>query len=111
MAWRWLVCAPRLAQRQPDTLPLHEHHSGLEQPEPEAAFGTRQIVMFLRACARSFAGNDGFGSKLPSVSVWPLSLDAQSYIRQNWEFVRYAQFKDPVFGFLVTIEKAMQGTI
>lgn len=35
----------------------------------------------------------------------------QDYIRQNWEFVRYAQFKDPVFGFLVTIEKAMQGTI
>ncbi len=35
----------------------------------------------------------------------------QDYIRQNWEFVRHAQFKDPVFGFLVTIEKAMQGTI
>ena len=35
----------------------------------------------------------------------------QDYIRQNWEFVRHAQFKDPVFGFLVTLEKASQGTM
>lgn len=33
----------------------------------------------------------------------------QDYIREHWEFVRHAQFKDPVFGFLVTLEKAMQG--
>lgn len=35
----------------------------------------------------------------------------QDYIRQNWEFVRHAQFKDPAFGFLVTLEKASQGAI
>lgn len=35
----------------------------------------------------------------------------QDYIREHWEFVRHAQFKDPVFGFLVTLEKAMQGGI
>jgi hypothetical protein len=29
--------------------------------------------------------------------------------REHWEFVRHAQFKDPVFGFLVTLEKAIQG--
>ena len=35
----------------------------------------------------------------------------QDYIRQNWEFVRHAQFKDSVFGFLVTLEKASQGAM
>ena len=30
----------------------------------------------------------------------------QKYLRQHWDVLRHAQFKDPVFGFLATLEKA-----
>lgn len=33
----------------------------------------------------------------------------QKYLRRHWEVLRHAQFKDPVFGFLATLEKARQG--
>ena len=31
----------------------------------------------------------------------------QSYLRDHWELLRHAQFKDPALGFLATIEKAL----
>jgi hypothetical protein len=33
----------------------------------------------------------------------------EDYIRQNWPMIRQAQFKDPAFGFLATLEKARRG--
>jgi hypothetical protein len=33
----------------------------------------------------------------------------QEYLRQHWDLLRHAQFKDPAFGFLATLEKARQG--
>ena len=33
----------------------------------------------------------------------------QDYIRQHWEVLRHAQFKDSTFGFLLTLEKARLG--
>jgi hypothetical protein len=33
----------------------------------------------------------------------------QEYLRQHWDVLRHAQFKDPAFGFLMTLEKALQG--
>lgn len=35
----------------------------------------------------------------------------QDYLRRHWEVLRHAQFKDPAFGFLATLEKARQGLI
>ena len=32
----------------------------------------------------------------------------QNYLRQHWEVLRHAQFKDPAFGVLATLEKALQ---
>ena len=31
----------------------------------------------------------------------------QDYLRQHWEVLRHAQFKDPALGFLMTLEKAV----
>lgn len=31
----------------------------------------------------------------------------QDYLRRHWEVLRHAQFKDPAFGFLATLEKAL----
>jgi hypothetical protein len=32
----------------------------------------------------------------------------QEYLRGNWEVLRHAEFKDPVFGFIVMLEKALR---
>jgi hypothetical protein len=33
----------------------------------------------------------------------------QKYLRRHWEVLRHAEFKDPAFGFLATLEKALRG--
>jgi hypothetical protein len=33
----------------------------------------------------------------------------QDYVRQHWQMLRHIQFKDPAFGFLITLEKAKRG--
>lgn len=33
----------------------------------------------------------------------------QDYVRDNWKMLRHIQFKDPAFGFLMTLEKAKRG--
>lgn len=33
----------------------------------------------------------------------------QEYVRKNWAMLRHIQFKDPAFGFLMTLEKARRG--
>lgn len=33
----------------------------------------------------------------------------QQYVRDNWAALRHCQFKDPAFGFLMTLEKARRG--
>lgn len=52
---------------------------------------------------------DGDNKAYLTISLGHVARFLQGYIREHWEFVRHAQFKDPVFGFLVTLEKAMQG--
>lgn len=32
----------------------------------------------------------------------------QDYLRRHWDVLHHAQFKDPAFGFLVTLEKALR---
>ena len=33
----------------------------------------------------------------------------QRYVRKHWSMLRHLQFKDPAFGFLMTLEKARRG--
>lgn len=33
----------------------------------------------------------------------------QGYVRKHWHMLRHLQFKDPAFGFLMTLEKARRG--
>lgn len=33
----------------------------------------------------------------------------QQYVRKHWSVLRHLQFKDPAFGFLMTMEKARRG--
>ncbi|HWS70461.1 MAG TPA: hypothetical protein VN605_00025 [Thermoanaerobaculia bacterium] len=33
----------------------------------------------------------------------------QTYVRKHWSMLRHLQFKDPAFGFLMTLEKARRG--
>lgn len=52
------------------------------------------------------------GSQVPPCRIISLGhvLDfLQSYVRKHWTMLRHLQFKDPAFGFLMTLEKARRG--
>ena len=58
-----------------------------------------------------------FGSFPPGAPVPPCRIISlghvlaflQSYVRKHWHMLRHLQFKDPAFGFLMTLEKARRG--
>jgi hypothetical protein len=58
-----------------------------------------------------------FGSFPPGSQVPPCRIISlghvlsylQAYVRKHWHMLRHLQFKDPAFGFLMTIEKARRG--
>jgi hypothetical protein len=58
-----------------------------------------------------------FGSFPPGSPVPPCRIISlghvltflQSYVRKHWHMLRHLQFKDPAFGFLMTLEKARRG--
>ncbi|MDP9361214.1 MAG: hypothetical protein M3P29_07170 [Acidobacteriota bacterium] len=52
------------------------------------------------------------GSQVPPCRIISLGhvLDfLQRYVRKHWNMLRHLQFKDPAFGFLMTLEKAKRG--
>ena len=52
------------------------------------------------------------GSEVPPCRIISLGhvLDyLQHYVRKHWNLLRHLQFKDPAFGFLMTLEKARRG--
>ena len=52
------------------------------------------------------------GSEIPPCRIISLGhvLDfLQRYVRKHWHMLRHLQFKDPAFGFLMTMEKARRG--
>src|SRR5512141_572701 len=52
------------------------------------------------------------GSQVPPCRIISLGhvLDfLQQYVRKHWGMLRHLQFKDPAFGFLMTLEKARRG--
>ena len=58
-----------------------------------------------------------FGSFPPGSAVPPCRIISlghvleylQAYVRRHWRMLRHLQFKDPAFGFLMTLEKAKRG--
>lgn len=58
-----------------------------------------------------------FGSFPPGAPVPPCRIISlghvliflQGYVRKHWGMLRHLQFKDPAFGFLMTLEKARRG--
>lgn len=58
-----------------------------------------------------------FGSFPPGSQVPPCRIISlghvlnflQRYVRKHWHMLRHLQFKDPAFGFLMTLEKARRG--
>lgn len=58
-----------------------------------------------------------FGSFPPGSPVPPCRIISlghvlqflQQYVRKHWHMLRHLQFKDPAFGFLMTLEKARRG--
>jgi hypothetical protein len=58
-----------------------------------------------------------FGSFPPGAAVPPCRIISlghvldflQRYVRKHWSMLRHLQFKDPAFGFLMTMEKARRG--
>lgn len=58
-----------------------------------------------------------FGSFPPGEQVPPCRIISlghvlqflQDYVRKHWQMLRHLQFKDPAFGFLMTLEKARRG--
>ena len=52
------------------------------------------------------------GSQVPPcriISLGHVLQFLQSYVRKHWHMLRHLQFKDPAFGFLMTLEKARRG--
>ena len=52
------------------------------------------------------------GQEVPPCRIISLGhvLDyLQAYVRKHWSMLRHLQFKDPAFGFLLTLEKARRG--
>jgi hypothetical protein len=58
-----------------------------------------------------------FGAFPPGAPVPPCRIVSlghvlqflQMYVRKHWQLLRHLQFKDPAFGFLMTMEKARRG--
>jgi len=52
------------------------------------------------------------GSQVPPcriISLGHVLEFLQRYVRKHWSVLRHLQFKDPAFGFLMTLEKARRG--
>jgi hypothetical protein len=59
----------------------------------------------------AFGSTAGSASGPPhtTISLGQVTSFLQGYIRQHWDILHNADFKDPAFGFLVMLEKARQG--
>lgn len=53
------------------------------------------------------------GSEVPPcriISLGHVLQFLQGYVREHWDVLKRCQFKDPAFGFLMTLEKARRGS-
>jgi hypothetical protein len=75
-------------------------HSGMAEIPP--SFSVRLIAF----------GSFPPGSAVPPcriISLGHVLTFLQAYVRKHWHMLRHLQFKDPAFGFLMTLEKARRG--
>ncbi len=49
------------------------------------------------------------GGKYTVISLGDVVRFLQAYLHQHWEVLRHASYKDPAFGFLMTLQKAVGG--
>ena len=61
------------------------------------------------AAPGALAGPAG-GRKYTTVSMGHVVRFLQEHLRRHWGVLGQAQFKDPAFGFLATVEKALRGS-
>ena len=67
---------------------------------------------YLKAALTQAAGSFPPGAAVPPCRIISLGhvLDfLQRYVRKHWSMLRHLQFKDPAFGFLLTLEQARRG--
>ena len=84
----------------PDRVVKHLIESGTAEIPP--SFSVRLIAF----------GSFPPGSAVPPcriISLGHVLAFLQSYVRKHWHMLRHLQFKDPAFGFLMTLEKARRG--
>ena len=63
----------------------------------------------LRMVAFGVVRGDTATQLYDTISMGHVVRFLQEYLHEHWEVLRHAQFKDPAFGFLMMLEKAMQG--
>ena len=63
----------------------------------------------VRMVAFGALGGSSGGPKHDTISLGHIERFLHDYICQHWEVLHHAQFKDPVFGFLVMLEKGHRG--
>ncbi len=83
-----------------------EHVDGLvrqliRKGEAESPVGHR-----LRLVA--FGVDGGTAANYRIISLGHVVQFLQDYLREHWQVLHHAQFKDPAFGFLMTLEKALR---
>ncbi|HEX6101076.1 MAG TPA: hypothetical protein VF432_32470 [Thermoanaerobaculia bacterium] len=83
-----------------DRVVQHLLHTGTAEIPP--AYSVRLIAF----------GSFPPGSEIPPcriISLGHVLQFLQNYVRKHWHMLRHLQFKDPAFGFLMTLEKARRG--
>ncbi len=103
--------------RNPDVLKAVIARLGYSAEEDE-----RLVEELLRTGTARMAGGYmvrmiAFGAYPPGAPVPPSRIISlghvleylQGYVRRHWNVLRHLQFKDPAFGFLMTLEKARRG--
>ncbi len=84
--------------------------------------GAREVDELLRTGSATLSSGYvirliAFGAFPPGSEVPPCRIISlghvleflQQYVRKHWSMLRHLQFKDPAFGFLMTLEKARRG--
>ena len=72
--------------------------------------GTATLVSGHRVRLVIFASLPDDGERsVPTIRLGHIVGFLQSYLREHWEALHTAEFKDPVFGFLAMLEKAARG--
>src|SRR5260370_1292984 len=62
-----------------------------------------------RSGVRTITDIDVLAFRFPIIRLGHVLEYLHGYVRKHWHVLRHLQFKDPAFGFLMTLEKARRG--